>query len=206
MTIDYATAHTLKNQLWRVSQQVSYTIPPGLLFPYTSNPVNNTTADSSTGVYIWKKTGGSNGFWDTMIYSNTGYTAGSVTWVNVGDTATSYPVLMIGITDTPAASPNYPNVKFGISMYSSTGPGTGVAEVYNAGSSGGGIAGGYSSADLWKFVWTSTGGSGFGTVTFYKNGVAVKGPYNRSNTNAMSFCCAFNGLNGRAKVTQFASA
>lgn len=203
MTVEYTTARSLKNQLWRWSQQVSYTTPTGYSYAVNPTTAGQVTQTLDGGFQVFRKTGGGDN-WNTIVYGTVPRTAGEVIYTNMGTptpSPTGYGTLMLGLSENPLAGTSFSNIRWGLSMYSWAGGTSGTMEYYNAGSSAGTIAGGFNSTVQLRIRWTTTGGSGNGTVRWSRNGVEQATIFNKTNQNPLYWAvCMYSQTNPAASA------
>lgn len=159
---------------------VSYTTPPAPSFSPVFLP--DSSYFTTTGTLKYKKTGGGNG-WNANIASTTAGTSGTATiTIQAAE-------MMFGVS-TSNSSTGYPVINWGISVQSGGG-----LEVYNAGSSGGGLGTTWSVGGELKMVWTTA------DIKYYYNGTLYK-TYSKGSENLYLNCC-FNTINSEITVTSW---
>lgn len=182
MSIGYATERGITSRVRRMRDLVSYTTPPTPALSFTLNPSGNFT---TTGTWQWKKTAGGTA-WNSNVFSNQGLVSGTMICKSV---STAYG-WMCGVS-TQNTTVGYPGISYGISVQT-----TGTLEVYNGGSSGGTITGGYNTSTEIKMVWTAT------TMTYYTNNVQ-RYTYTRPNSNPLYVNFCFEAVNAEAVLLTF---
>ena len=181
MSIGYATQRGISGRIRRWSNLVSYTTPPTPALSFTLTPSGNFT---TTGTFQWRKT--ANAGWNSNVFGDAGQglTAGTMICKSVTGG------WMCGVS-TNRTTVGYPSIDWGISVQAN-----GNLEVYNAGGSGGSIAGGWNTATEIKMVWTTS------QIFYYTNNV-LRNTYSRPNSNPLYINWCFEAVNSEGVLLSF---